>query len=333
VNLNVDVGPIGIAIENGTLTLNDGSADPTKEAAFSFGLAAGQHSLASLSPSDFQATLKGGASLSLPLYLEPGDTPLGGANMNILSITIPDLNALLAGNPNTVQITTPDLSNLLSNVSVLGLLQNPSAFVGDMEQLLNLLQSALDSKVFSVNLPLLGNDLQNAAHFLSDLVMHADAGLKTLSTTLQYDTEQQLIGDLQQGMVNIFGPSGLGLLEDANGMPATPATALSDVAIHYVDAQGNDLGAASLPVPSNADAIQIYLKLGSDLVISNFGVSSSLGLPGLGISSSGNIRVEIPWTFNFGFGFSQHDGFCLNTSPAVSPTFDVGLHVTAARAT
>ena len=328
VNLSLNVGPVGLGVTNGNITLNDGSTDPTTEATFSFGLAPGRQDLTSLTTSSFQATLKGGASLSLPLYLEPVDMPLGGTS-NVLAITIPDLNALLAGNANSVQITTPDLTNLFGSLSVLGLLQNPSLFVNGIEGVLSGLQTGLNSKVFSVNLPLLGNDLQKAAHFLSDLVSQADTALKTLGNTLKNDTVQNLIADLKQGIVTVFGPSpGLGLLENPDGTPATPATALNDVAIDYYDASGNNLS-LNPANPSQEDAIQVNIKLGGDLVDSSFGVSSSLGLPGLGISTSGNIKVDLPWTFNFGFGLSVHDGFYLDTSSTASPAFDVHLNVTA----
>jgi hypothetical protein len=322
VNVSLNVGPVGLAVKMGMITLNDGSSDTTKEATFSFGLSSGKHYLTSLSTSDFQATLKGGASLSLPLYLEPGDTPLGGAGSNTLSITIADLNALLQGTAGSVQITTPDLTNLFGNLSVLGLLQNPSVFLNGITGILTTLQGGLNSQIFSVNLPLLGNDLQKAATFLSGLVSDATSGLTTLSNTLKNDTLQNLIGDLQQGIFQVFGPSGLKILEKADGTPATDKT---DVMINFFDAQGNNLGLMPAD-PSKEDAIQLNIKLGSDLVNSSFSVASNIGLPGLGLSTSGNIKIDLPWTFNFGIGFSVHDGVYLDTS---TPTFDIHLTVTA----
>jgi hypothetical protein len=321
VSLSLNVGPIALGVEHGNITLNDGSSDPEAEATLGLGLAAGKHPLTALTAGDFRATLKGGVSLGLPLFLEPAHVPLGGDGKNTLSVTIPDLSAFLSGRPNSVQIATPDLTNLFGNLSVLGLLQNPSLFVNGIEGVLVQLQAALDSQVFSVDLPLLGGDLSQAADFLTQLVSRADDALQKLGNVLQQDLPENLIPDLQKGIFDIFGPTGLCILKNPDGSPASSASA---VMISFYDASGHSLG-SNPAAPSKEDAIQVNVNLGGDLVHSSIALDSHLGLPGLGISASGSVQVDLPWNFEFGVGFSVHDGVYVDTSQTA---FDVRLVVT-----
>ncbi|MGH7139016.1 MAG: hypothetical protein ACREHD_24995, partial [Pirellulales bacterium] len=375
VNLGVNVGPIGIAIEQGSVVLNDGSSDPTKQAMFTVGLTGtsnGQLPLASFSPGDLTASVTGGANISLPLYTgatssggtETGGTLLGGQPLTIAIASLPDFFS----NPGGITIT-PDptalFSSLFANLGVMNLLQNPGDFVGGIDGVLNSLQAALDSGVFSMNLPLIGDKLAGAAQFLSPIVGEADSALNELESLLQGDTASEVVSDLQDALYLIFGPKqtdanwwtgapfdtmfaaasgsvqqtiaqiaqqlnvGLGLLQD----PPDPASVVS---VDFYDANGHNLGGLSGGnFPTGTDAIQFDLQLGGTFMAPTVPLDASLGLPGLGLSTSGTVEVSLPWSFNLGFGLSVSDGFYLATSPPSAPvtsaspgTFQIGADVT-----
>ena len=134
-------------------------------------------------------TVTGGANITLPLYTgatSSGGTPTGGTLLGgqPLSITIASLTGFLS-NPSSVSIT-PDpttlFSSLFADLGILNLLQNQSDFVGGIEGVLNSLQSALDSGVFSMNLPLIGNKLEQASQFPQSHCQQADTALNELET-------------------------------------------------------------------------------------------------------------------------------------------------------
>src|SRR5262249_1180440 len=145
-------------------TLNDGSADPTQDATFTLGLTPGRHDLSSLSTSDIQVSLTAGASVSLPLFVQPGNLSLG-----MFSVTIPDLNGVFNHTPGSVMITTPDLRNVFGNVTAFSLLQNPSVFFDGLDTVLATIQNGLSSQVFATNLPLIGTHLSDVANFVENL--------------------------------------------------------------------------------------------------------------------------------------------------------------------
>ena len=80
---------------------------------------------------------------------------------------------------------------------------------------------------------------------------------------------------------------GLGLLPD----PPLPSDVVS---VEFVDANGNDLGGnlSGGSYPTGTDAIQFGLQLGSTFTAASVPLDSSLGLPGLGFSTSGCIGGE-----------------------------------------
>ncbi|HEV3339251.1 MAG TPA: hypothetical protein VG125_02805, partial [Pirellulales bacterium] len=354
-SLGVNVGPIGITIQQGRVMLDQDAADPTKPATFTLGIPNGQLPLASFGPSDLMPKVTGGANISLPLY--SGGTLLGGQPLTIAIPSLTDFSSItVTPDPTTL------FSSLLDNLGVMNLLQNPGDFVGGIEGVLNSLQTVLNSGVFSMNLPLIGNKLSQASGFLSPIVGEADKGLKELESLLQRDTVSEVVGDLQDALYLIFGPPQTGanwwtqapftgMFSAAGGVTQTIAQQLnmglgllpdpplpSDVVkVEFYDANGKDLGGLSGgALPTMTDAIQFDLQLGSGSNTPTFSVplDASLGLPGLGLSTSGSIQVSMPWSFNLGFGLSLKDGFYLATPPSApvtstSPgTFQIGADVT-----
>jgi hypothetical protein len=317
--LSLAVGPFGLAVQNGSATLNDGSADPTRDATFTLGLTSGRHDLSTLSASDIQVSLTAGASVSLPLFVQPGNLSLG-----MFSVTIPDLNGVFNHTPGSVMITTPDLRNVFGNVTAFSLLQNPSVFFDGLDTVLATIQNGLSSQVFATNLPLIGTHLSDVANFVENLRESHNPALHALRVTLQNELNPMALAtDVQNALFDAFGPGGLGILEPA-GRAGTGS--LSDILISYLDASGNPVS----PTSSNLDAIQLNLHLGQGLDF-DIPISADLGLPGLGIglTAMGMIHIRLGWDVRFGFGVSARDGFYLDTSQAVSPQFSVGLAVTA----
>src|SRR6185436_12042593 len=92
----------------------------------------------------------------LPVFFPTNSDPLNPH----LAITIPSLSQLFQGNTSQVVVTAPDLAAVINSIS-LG--DSLGATVAGLDKLLEVLQNALDGKVFGIDLPLIGDSLKDGA--------------------------------------------------------------------------------------------------------------------------------------------------------------------------
>jgi hypothetical protein len=291
-NFQAAVGPLGLFIRNGSALLDlDGS-----------GRSGAQFAVSLLPPADgshryyfsdglarifgnIHGSLTGKARLSFPIYFPRENDPLGGAN-NRLTFTLDNLGDVLRGRLGSVAVSTPDIATALHNLTaLLDLFRNPAVFLNGLDTALGFLQGALNNRVFGVNLPLIGSHLRDAAQFIQNFRDRVISRVRTVVSDLNGD----LLGRIQQVLTDIFGfgTGGLGLLVGSvNLQPAYPST--------YA---------------------QFNLHLHQDLMDATLPINFDIGLPALGLSVNGGVRLRLGWDFYFGFGVSLADGFYIDTTP------------------
>ena len=173
---------------------------------------------------------------------------------------------------------------------------------GNWEQLqaglttfLTKLEQALNERVLNTDLPLIGQNLQSLVNLFQQVneeISQHLSGLDDTSTAAQ----------VQQALFDIFGPNGVGWLEDSEGQLATDMSAIA--------------------VTELTDDVRFNVSLGyMPDAIANIALENDLGLPGLQLSVEGEAQANLDFNLNLGFGVNTTDGFYLDTSA----TEDVSL--------
>ena len=283
-NASVSLGPLGMFISNGSATLGP--------AQFVVGLTGATNHrlpLSSITLSNATVSLTGTASATLPLFFPNLSTPLGGAGNNNISLTIGDLSNISG----TTQITTPNFANAFSGMSLTGQL---NVLIDGLDLFLSTLQQALNSQVFA-NLPLVGNNLQNTAHFINDFRSNVISELKGLP--------DEAVATVQQGLFDALGPGGLNILLPQSGS-GTPT--INDVVVTITSNQ-----------------VEFDLLLGQTYTVAS--TPLNMDLPGLGLSiNNAGVTVSLGWQFDLGFGVSRSRGFYYDDSK--SNELSVNLNAT-----
>src|SRR2546423_5211734 len=201
-NFQATAGPLGLFIKNGAVTLDgDGNPATTDQARFAVNIkdraGSGRYSLSELSTSQLDFSLTAGLKADLPVFF-PTDSDRLNPN---LTITVPSLGQLFQGNTSQVTVTAPNLAAVINNLS-LG--DSLGAATAGLDKLLEVLQNALDGKVFGISLPLIGHSLKDGAQFIQHI-------REDLIPSLQ-GNGARTIGLLQQAIFNSLGPPGLKVL-------------------------------------------------------------------------------------------------------------------------
>ncbi len=305
------IGPIGIFVAGGTLALSS-SSDTTKPATFNItlkqseplqNLANGAYGWFGTN-SPFSAAFDGAVTVSLPLA-----APTAGNSIGTLGLKIPNLGNFVSdllvntGNiSNDITFSVPDLSNLFNSIDLLG---NDTGIIGALDTFLGVLQTVLNQKLFSLSIPLVGNGLQSAASFITDLKSKIDA----LNSGAG-------MAALQQALFNVLGPSGANLLKPGSG----EATAtLKDVVIEFEQTGTSTFttfNGSNAPSADKIQDVQFLLNLGGDYKPS-VPINFNLGLPGLGLSvQNGTIGLDMLWSLALDFGVDRSSGLYFKTPGA-----------------
>src|SRR5262249_3324277 len=108
-------------------------------------------------------------------------------------------------------------------------------------------------------------------------------------------------------LFNLLGQQGLKLLlaKDANGNPLKEDGHFKPGSISDIQSFNN------LDTATSIDDAEIWwkLKLGQNLVNVGKDIGFDLGVPGLGLKTEGQIKLDIDWQLDLGFGLSGRDGF------------------------
>ncbi|HEV8604724.1 MAG TPA: calcium-binding protein [Tepidisphaeraceae bacterium] len=289
INFVGSLGPAGLFIQDGQLALdkdgdvatdgpndgmqfgvhlddNDTSADPNDN----------RLSFADLDEIDVTTDdFDGALNATLPIFFPTDSDFLGN-----LGIQIGDLKAFITGDTSSVHVDVPDLSNILDNLNF-NLLDNLPLLIDGVDFVFGQLQSILDKNLGSLNLPLIGDGLHDAAQFINNLRTDVFQTLKAKFTNTLQHSDQIITDALNQ----VFGPGGA---FGAAGILATPV---------HVD--------KSLEGTAD-DFVTWTFSLGQEL---HLPVSFDLGLPVLGLKSDSPMDLTLNWGANLGFGIDFEHGF------------------------
>ena len=304
---SVAVGPLGIFIVDGTVTVDaDGDAtttDPAELSAKLADVADDRYSLAdvaNLSESDVDFAFQAGASVVLPLYFPSEDDPVGGS-------TVDDANALVAGIGNVrglfndedpqVTLSAPELDSLMDDFDPLS--EGVRALADGLDALLQRIETMLREKVLNQNLPMVGEKLESAADFLKDV--REDA----LPILRDHLAPQQLVDEIKL------------VLHDALGAVMRLSDVNADGRIDHLD--------IDLTVDASAGTVDLSLSLGDTYTVAA-DIDFDLGLPTLGLDLDGGVEASLQWAIDLGVGINPTDGFFVDTSDVNE--LELGVEVT-----
>ncbi len=221
----------------------------------------------------------------------------------VLGLTLPAgwsvaLSSTDAGNTGAgkvyadLTIVTPDISSLLSSFNACDLIRNAPLLLDGLDALLGTIQDALSNEVFNRNLPLVGDKLNDAANFISDFRTGLLAQIR--SKLAEAGDPIQLV---KEAIFNSLGKPGLDLIVKSD---LSPINSADDVEI---DCTGDTVN------------FKIRLKKSVALVdTSDNPIHLDLGIPELGLSVDGNVKIELGFDLKLYFGISASNGFFFDTS-------------------
>src|SRR5689334_2697192 len=133
-------------------------------------------------------------------------------------------------------------------------------------------------KLFSVvghNLPIVGTSLGDAVDGAQDAFNQVSGFLKDKLNALAAAATITK-PEIQQAVFDALGPSGLGILPGV--------TTAGDVPIQLVSLDGND---------NDAEEVRLNLGLNGSLFSGGFSPKFDLGLPGIGLTVNGKVKVDV----------------------------------------
>ena len=170
-DFDLAVGPLGVHIRDGFVTLGVDTPAGLDFATFTVGMrpvAGGKYYLLESFPglNDIDIAVTGEVHAALPVYYPTESTPLDPA-VPAIEMHISSLSDFFADpGPLTAQFVTPDFSILFNTADLFSKLDG---IIEAIDLILGTLQDALDSELFGKDLPLIGDNLEGAANFVSDL--------------------------------------------------------------------------------------------------------------------------------------------------------------------
>ncbi|HEY4634774.1 MAG TPA: calcium-binding protein, partial [Candidatus Limnocylindrales bacterium] len=252
------------------------------------------------------ASLTGEVSALLPVYFPTessfrGNLEVGGA----LALTPEDglqVSGTLTGEDVVADgfLRVPD--DIFSiDFSQFSALDNLLLIIDGVDGFLGLLQDLFDGEVAGFTLPLIGDQLADAADVIEDFRKDFIDGLRDAVETAA-DPDQNYISEQ---LFELLGPSGLNILLDG-------------------DDPGINVNVADIQLLTNVDEpgvepedvfMQWNMRLGGTLLDAGAGLDFDIGIPGLGLETRGDIDVEVDWELALGFGVGiSRGGFYIDTS-------------------
>lgn len=167
--------------------------------------------------------------------------------------------------------------------------KNLEVFQPGVEAFLGKLQTAIDTVVLANSLPLVGDHLKEttdpAAKFL--ITLRDEIREKFAQVTEEPVTSAFIQQKLYEALVDT------GWLQDLDG--------------------DGDVDKQDVQVGESSDNLSINLKLGRSLELLTLPVGFDLGLPGLGLDVEGDVKTQIGFSLDVGFGINAADGFYVDT--------------------
>ena len=287
-------GPLPLKIKGGSAQiLRDCQPGATAPAEFVLTLknsdGDGRHLLSQLDLDALDVSVNAGICAKLPVYFPTESTLLGN-----IEFTINSLPDFFNGEANSVVLKLPDFSQFLQNFDFL---DNLDLIIDGLDYVLAQVQAGLDSGVFNIDLPLIGDQLSKAA----DQGVHFIGNIRNGILT---ELKQNLAGGVTKGvafvrgaLLKALGPTGLGLLDD----------------IESVITKKNGI----------TDSVQFNLVLRKSVDVFKTTVGFDIGVPALGLAVNGGVLLSLDFQVVLRFGVSRDAGFYLDTS--VQDEIKVGI--------
>ncbi len=289
---------MGIGVTNGQFVLDEGEQRAVKNGAF-LGLvlddrnpdtAQGKIYLDDLleNPGEYvDMDLRGRIAATLPLSVIVDNTAIPVGNVELL---IGDLGNI----EETTTLVVPDVDSFLEQFN---LFDNLQGLLTGLDVILQRVESIMRGEVFGVRLPLIGDNLKDAATFIRDFREGFFAELQARFAEHQNKTSEIV----RHALFDALGPSGLGLLGDLNGS--------NDVTVDDVVAVTRDTDHNG-----SVDDVKFDLLLDQGVTLLELPVEFDVGLPGLALDLEGTVEVGLGFDWRLAFGISRQDGFYFDTS-------------------
>lgn len=302
-NFDAALGPLGIFIRDGHLSLARSKEDALAPAEFlvGFGTSNGRHELTgdlSAVLDDLLASGSGYVDLELPVFF-----PTAGSLLTTLDFE-QDLGSL-GGSP-VVDTRSGLAAAIADKVSSADL----GVLLGGLAQGWDGLSAALSSalqgdSLFGRKLPLIGNALQDKSAFVEDIRQRVAEKLKALAGSAVNETQ------VRDALFAALGSSGW--LRDRNDDADTTIDE-NDIVVRQVVEAGATVG------------FEFDLHLGQAVRIEQAG-GLDLGLPSLGLELSGGVSAELAVSWHLGIGVTRSAGVYM-ASWADENEIQLGLTVT-----
>ncbi len=304
-----NLGPISLGVVGGSASLKATAAVTLDPSLFTGGRTALSGSTIGAIIAALGFTASGTIEANLPVTL---------SGLGLGAITIP-LTNLSDFDPSDIQLpdklTDPSLvADLLQSLNFLDAL---ALLPSGIDAFLDALQGIIGSDVLSIALPFLGDQLSSAARFLDDVRRQFVTPLQEIIDAIKNAAADFANQDKNQVSVAIYGllgPGGLGLLRDRNG----------DGQIRVNDILCN----TNMPSPPSFG--QAYaewlLEIGGTYRIGT-GLDFDIGIPGLGLETTGAIAAVLQWSLMLGFGISGDKGVYFVLAPDDRPELRIDAWV------
>ncbi|HEX7094535.1 MAG TPA: hypothetical protein VF183_01540, partial [Acidimicrobiales bacterium] len=255
------------------------------------------------------ASLSGSIGGALPVYFPTesiyrGDISFGGT----LSLT-PEDGLNVQGNvgpSGTDFVNVPDEIFSL-DFSQFSPVDNLLLIIDGLDGFLGLLQDTFSGSIGGLSLPLIGDQLADAANVIGDFRKDFIDGLRhsveTAASPDQNYISQQLF-HLLHDQLDILG--------DRNH---DGSVTIDDIwLITNIDTVGT---------PWDQLSMEWLIELGGTLLDAGTGIGFDIGIPGLGLETRGAVNATIDWKLDFGFGVDMQRGFFID----VADTNELELNV------
>ena len=264
--------------------------------------------------------LSGAINGQLPVYfptesLYRGDILIGG----LLSLDLSgglQVNGTLtdpAAVADDFLLIPDDIFNL--DLSQFSALDNLLLIIDGVDGFLGLLEDTFSGELGGFSVPIIGDQLGDAANVIADFRAGFVAGLRDAVETAAEPDQNYISLQLFDLLHNQ-----LRILADRND------DGLINIADITLDTNVDDAGVA----PENV-YMQWNLKLGGVLIDVGVGLNFDLGVPGLGFETRGSLDITGDWQFDLGFGVGlSRGGFYIDVSDTNELEVNLDVDLTGA---
>jgi Ca2+-binding RTX toxin-like protein len=287
------IGPVGVFVQDGTVEIdasfNAGFDDDllifSPDDDVDDGTAQGLVAFDTIKDS-FAMSLTGSVAATLPVYLPTDSNHAGDLTIN------GSIGATYAGDgdspPLSKTLAVEGVGEILAAFNPLNfsLMDNILLVVDGVDLFLEGLQDIMDGEIGGITLPMVGDSLADGARFIEDF-------------------REDFVDRFREG-VESFGSDG----EDIVSVLLTEL--MVEIGFLSDDFDISRSGNFADDVDLKDSWIQWDLTLGGTVEDASADISLDLGIPGLGIETSGDIDMGIDWEMGFGFGLSYAQGAYLD---------------------